>query len=206
MKSSSNPRSWFAVVSIFAISHAMYGQAGVPPTQPNAEPDQAQEISVGVDEVSLDLAVHDKHRKPVLDLKPEDIEVTDNGIPVTLKDFRLVKGDAKSSRGHLVTLVFDRFEGAMAKSAQNVAIKVVKVLPQQGFSLAVLDFGGRLRLLQGYTEDRHAVEKAIGIETASEVTRLESTRTNAVDIATDKADPPRARASAEAEKNLIATV
>ena len=176
----------------------------VPPSQPNAEPDQAQGMSVGVDEVSLDVAVHDKHRKPVLDLKPEDIEVTDNGIPVTLKDFRLVKSDVASSRGHLVTLVFDRFEGAMAKDAQNVANKVVKVLPQKGYSLAVLDFAGRLRLLQAYTEDRHTVETAIGIVTASEVTRLESTRTNAVNIATDKADPLRAKASSDAEKNLIA--
>ena len=193
----------FGVIALFVMAPAVYGQA-LPPAQPNAEPEQVKGMSVGVDEVSLDLAVKDKHRKPVLDLKPEDIEVTDNGIPVTLKDFRLVQGDVSSSRGHLVTFVFDRFEGAMAKDAQNVANKVVKVLPQKGYSLAVLDFAGRLRLLQGYTEDRHAVEQAIGIVTASEVTRLESTRTNAVNIATDKADAPRAKASSEAEKNLIA--
>ena len=204
MRSNNNSYWWVGVIFLVLIAPGSYGQAGTPPTPPTAEPDQAQGISVGVDEVSLDVAVHDKHRKPVLDLKPEDIEVTDNGIPVTLKDFRLVKGDVSSSRGHLITLVFDRFEGPMAKDAQNVANKVVKVLPQQGYSLAVLDFAGRLRLLQGYTEDRHTVETAIGIVTASDVTRLESTRTNAVNIATDKADPLRAKASGEAEKNLIA--
>jgi VWFA-related protein len=204
MRLNNNSYWWVGVIFLVLIVPGSYGQAGTPPTPPTAEPDQAQGISVGVDEVSLDVAVHDKHRKPVLDLKPEDIEVTDNGIPVTLKDFRLVKGDVSSSRGHLITLVFDRFEGATAKNAQNVANKVVKVLPAQGYSFAVLDFAGRLRLLQGYTDDRHMVETAIGIVTASEVTRLESTRTNAVNIATDKADPLRAKASGDAEKNLIA--
>src|ERR1700748_2501138 len=87
MTSSSNSRFCFAVLSILAMTPSMFGQAG-PPSKPNADPDQAQGISVGVDEVSLDLAVKDKHHKPVLDLKAEDIEVTDNGVPVTLKDFR----------------------------------------------------------------------------------------------------------------------
>ena len=98
----------FGVIALFVMAPAVYGQA-LPPAQPNAEPEQVKGMSVGVDEVSLDLAVKDKHRKPVLDLKPEDIEVTDNGIPVTLKDFRLVQGDVSSSRGHLVTFCVRSF-------------------------------------------------------------------------------------------------
>ena len=56
--------------------------------------------------VSMDLAVHNRHNKPVLDLKPEDISVTDNGKPAKLTDLRLVNG--KPQDKPLITLLFDR--------------------------------------------------------------------------------------------------
>jgi len=42
--------------------------------------------------VSLDLVVHDKKHKPVLDLKAEDLAITDDGVPVKLNTFHLVRG------------------------------------------------------------------------------------------------------------------
>ena len=63
-------------------------------------------FSISVDGRSADLAVHDKHHKAVLDLKPEDITITDEGTPVKLNAFHLVRGDATS--GHMITLVFIR--------------------------------------------------------------------------------------------------
>jgi VWFA-related protein len=143
----------------------------------------ATTVSAQIDEVSLDMVVHDKKHKLVLDLKPEEVAVADNGTPVTLSGFHLVNGDL--TNGHLVTLVFDHFNGPAAKSAQNVAGKILKVLPIKGYSLALFDFTGRLRLLQGFTGDRSAVEQAAR-------------------IVTEKADTERASAAAQAEKNLIA--
>ena len=58
------------------------------------------------DDVMLDLAVHDRRNRPVLDLRPGDITVTDNGKPVRLADLHLVNGDQKSPG--LITLLFDR--------------------------------------------------------------------------------------------------
>ena len=155
------------------------------------------------DEVSLDLVVHDKHHKPILDLKAEDIAVTDNDVPVKLNGFRLVKGD--QSEGHMVTLVFDRFEGPMAKTSRTIAEKVLKALPTTGFSFAVLDFNGRLRLLQGFTQDRNEVEQAIVVETENRAIHMVSTLSQGVDISRDPTDAGRTKAAADAEKSLILT-
>ena len=59
--------------------------------------EQVPGISTNADEVSLDLVVKDKKHNAILDLKPEDIEVTDNGTPVKLTGLHLVKADASTS-------------------------------------------------------------------------------------------------------------
>lgn len=172
-----------------------------------AEMDQAPGLSSHSDEVSLDLVVHDKHRNAITDLKPEDFVVTDEGTPVKLTGFHLVTADTASaaSTGHMITLVFDSFHGPVAKTARNMAAKVLKVLPtKKGYSFAVLDFSGRLRLLQGYTEDRKAVEDAVNVATESQAIAMESTYTLSVSIVNDKkAEEGKAKASSDAEKNLI---
>jgi VWFA-related protein len=187
---------------LIILTSFVHGQT-TPEAPPTPVPtDQTPHFSTNVDEVSLDLVVHDKHHKPVLDLKPEDFAIADNGTPVKLSEFRLVRGEMGS--GHLVTFVFDRFEGPLAKSARLMAEKILKVLPPAGYSISVLDLGGRLRLLQGYTQDRTAVEQAITVATESNVTRMTSTLSQGINIAQDKAEPLRVKAAEQAEKNLIA--
>src|SRR5215475_5878680 len=53
---------------------------------------QEATIRTNVDEVVLDLIVRDKKGKPVTDLKPGDITVSDNGSKQKLAGFRLVSG------------------------------------------------------------------------------------------------------------------
>ncbi|HEY2466821.1 MAG TPA: VWA domain-containing protein [Terracidiphilus sp.] len=165
---------------------------------------QGPGVSQTVDEVTLELAVQDKKHKKVLDLKPEDLEITDNDVPVKLGTFQLVQGNSQSDQ--LVTMVFDHFEGAGAKTAQNVAAKILKMLPSNAFSFALFDFGNRLQLLQSFTNDRSAMVQAIVTATANRVTRLSSTDTMAINIAQDQADGDRERAAKLAEKNLVAII
>jgi len=169
------------------------------PAQPAV---QAPSVTSNVAEVSLDLVVHDKHHKLITDLKPEEIAVTDEGTPVKLNDFHLVRGE--STRGHMVTLVFDRFSGQMAKSASIAAQKVLKALPTDRYSIAVMDITGRLRLLQAFTQNRTLVEEAVTLATASNATSLDSTLSQDVHIMTEKAEPERIKVAAQAEKDLIA--
>jgi VWFA-related protein len=174
---------WFAGLVLILLASWAQGQAASGSQSAPATAAPAPTVSTNVDEVSLDMVVHDKKHKLVLDLKPEEIAVTDNDAPVTLSGFHLVNGD--SSSGHLITLVFDHFDGSTAKNAQNVANKVLKLLSSKGYSFALLDFTGRLRLLQSFTDDRGAVAEAVR-------------------VVTEKADTERTSTAVEAEKTLIA--
>ncbi len=201
MRSNSVSYWFFGVVSLFLVAPASYGQAT--PGQPIPE-QQASGVTQTVDEVTLDLAVQDKKHHKVVDLKPEDIVITDNDVPVKLNTFQLVQGDSQSDQ--LVTMVFDHFEGAGAKTAQNVAQKILKTLSSKRYSFALLAFGNRMQLLQRFTGDHRAMEQAVSTATANQVVRLSSTATTAINIAQDKADESRIKAAAQAEKDLIAIV
>jgi VWFA-related protein len=175
-----------ATVALLTFSFLVPGGYGqITPSQTtSATKSDSPTIISNVDEVTLDLVVHDRKNKPILDLRPEDIAVTDNGSAVKLSDLRLVTATAGTN--HLVTLVFDRLEPSAAKNAHDIAIKILKMVPANDFSLSVLAIGGRLRFFQGITSDRVALEKAI-------------------EAATARGEAINNDAAAVAEKNLIAT-
>jgi VWFA-related protein len=118
---------------------------------------------VNVNEVSLDLMVRDKKGKPVLDLKPTDIAVTDGGTPVKIASLRLVTGE--HSTDHRLTLVFDRLDLAASHNARDIAMKILKLVPPDEFSFSVLKTEGRLMLYQDFTPDRAALTHAISSAT-----------------------------------------
>ena len=79
-----------------APSAAQPAPAAKPPAS-EAAPDasaQVPTLSSNTNEVTLDLVVKDKKHRPVLDLKAEDLVVTDNDVPVKLNGFHLVSGNA----------------------------------------------------------------------------------------------------------------
>jgi VWFA-related protein len=141
---------------------------------PFALPQQQQPIKTNVDEVLLDMIVRDKKGKPITDLKPEDITVSDNGAKQNLLSFRLVRGsDAVSATGattpldplrqiRLVTLAFEQISAPdQRKLARSAALDLVK--GEQGtnvyYSVVVIDT--RLLVLQQFTKDHAALTKAI---------------------------------------------
>jgi VWFA-related protein len=128
------------------------------PDSPAAPP-----LTTTVDEVNLDLTIRTKHNKPILDLQPSQIAVTDDGSPVQLSSLRLV--NANSGPEHLVSLVFDRLDPSASKMARKMAERILTAIPDKGYSFAVLQVNGRLRLLQPYTLDRRLVEEAVASAT-----------------------------------------
>jgi VWFA-related protein len=131
-------------------------------------------VKANVEEVLLDLVVRDKKGKPITDLKPEEITVTDNGVKQSLLSFRLVRGsEAISSTGastpldplrqiRLVTLAFEPLAAPdQRKLARAAALDLVK--GDQGinvfYSVVVIDT--KLLVLQHFTKDRVALTKAI---------------------------------------------
>lgn len=130
---------------------------------PALQPSLAPSLSTTVDEISLDLTVRTKHNKLVRDLQPSQLAITDDGSPVQLSSLRLVTGESESQ--HLVALVFDRLDAASARSARRIAEKILGAIPDKGFSLAVFQVNGRLRLLQPYTHDRRLIDAAVASAT-----------------------------------------
>lgn len=149
-------RARTTLAALFAIVFLISGVQSQTTTAPASEPPT---IVTNVDEVTLDLVVRNKKNRPVLDLKPGDITVTDNGAPVTISDLRLVSGKSEADR--MVTLVFDQLDPSAARNACDIAAKVLKMVPETGFSFSVLNIDGRLKLFQGFTSDRIALGKAV---------------------------------------------
>jgi VWFA-related protein len=153
-----SPVSTWVFVPLLLIS-AAYGQAPAAPAASSVEPSASPTIISNVDEVTLDLVVRDKKNKPVLDLKPGDLILTDNGKPVKLSDLRLVSG--KSNTGHMVTFFYAQLSSSSATNARNISDKILKMFPDEGFYFSVLNFERRLRLYQEFTTDRNELKKAI---------------------------------------------
>ncbi len=182
--------AFFPVLLVVSLVSAIHGQtttqqttnqqATAPPAATSAAP-----IVKNVDEVDVDFVVRNKKRKPVLDLKPEDVVVTDNGATVKLSDLRLVAKHAGTD--HLITLLFDPLDPSAATNAREVARKILKLMPAAGFSFSVFNIDGRLRLVQEFTENRADLQKAVSNATNDEQSN-------------------RGEASASAEKGLIASV
>ncbi|MGH9494599.1 MAG: VWA domain-containing protein [Candidatus Sulfotelmatobacter sp.] len=130
-----------------------------------AKPTPGQTTVVNVNEVSLNLVVRNKHGKLVPDLKPDDIAVSDGGTPVKISTLRLVSGD---SGEHMLTMVFDRLGLAAGHNAREIADKVLKMIPQNGFSICVMKAEGRLMLYRDFTSDRQGLADAISLATDDE--------------------------------------
>jgi len=154
---------WF-VLTTAAVSllPALAQQAATP-----TDAGQIPTVKTTVDEVVLDFIARDKKGKPITDLKPEDLTVTDNGAKEDLTSFRLVQGaDAINQSGatskldplrqlRLVTLAFEAMgEPDQRKRARTAATDLIN--GEQGtnvfYSVVVIDT--RLLLLQQFTSDR----------------------------------------------------
>jgi len=133
----------------------------------------ATEFSVNTEEIHLNLVVLDKKNKPILNLKPGEIAITDGDSPINLSNLRLVNGKEKSER--LLTLLFDQTgldrngRGAVDPSAmsqpRDIATKILKIFPESSFSFSVLDVQRRLQLQHSFTSDRKALDLAISAAT-----------------------------------------
>ncbi len=133
----------------------------------------ATEFSVNGEGVHLNVVVLDKKDKPVLNLKPGEIAITDGDSQVKLSNLRLVNGKEKSE--HLMTLLFDQprlledGRGAIDPSAmsqsRDIATKILKIFPESSFRFSVLDVQRRLQLQHNFTSDHKALDLAISAAT-----------------------------------------
>jgi VWFA-related protein len=148
------------LLRVFASSCLLSGlvfcttEAGLSPPAANAS--QTVAAAVG-DEVTLDLVVRDKHSHPIRDLRPEELQITDDGESV--KVTRLQAGTA--SGPFFVSLVFDNLDAVSARLARDAALEMLKQNLGAETSFAVWRIHDRLHLVQAFTTDREAARRAI---------------------------------------------
>jgi VWFA-related protein len=162
---SSSGRSHFLVLTSLGLLSFFFNSDAL------AQGGPAQTVAAGavttanVDEVSLDLVVHDKSGKFVPDLQPGELEITDGGSPVRIKDLRRVNAGPGADPAHAVTLLFDQMDPGNARSAQTAALTIVKATHESGIPFAVFFVDMRLHLMQAPTPDPEALRKAIDAAT-----------------------------------------
>ena len=122
--------------------------------------------------------------RPVLDLRPDEITVLENGVARDVRSFRLVDAgtgvaaDAAAPAGAthardstprvtLISLVFDH----LGQNARQLALKAAQdylKTPLPGtHRVAVFSLDQRLRMLQGFTRDAEALSAAVTRATSS---------------------------------------
>jgi VWFA-related protein len=165
------------LLALFAVAALMPWAHSQTTKQPIS---RVADLSGNIEEVSLDLVVHDKKNRPVLDLKPGEVAVTDDGSSVALNSLRLITGKQESEP--LITLVFDRpapstgirqkMDAQIMKKDRDAATKILTMFPANGFFFSVLDVERRLLLQQGFTDDRKALAQAL--DAATETVKSDS--------------------------------
>src|SRR6266850_4414754 len=82
-----------AFVLLFVLVVTPLSTLGQTPSTQQGE----EKIVAGTTEVVFDAVVKDKKGRPVKDLKSEDFQITEDGVPQEVRSFRLVAGDAPDS-------------------------------------------------------------------------------------------------------------
>jgi VWFA-related protein len=167
MKRNHLPLLVIAIILASAPARAQQPAPGVPTVTSN------------VDEVVLDLIVRDKKGKPITDLKPGELIISDNGVRQTLKSFRLVRGsEAISQTGEatkldplrqlrLVTLAFEFLgDSSQRKTARDAAIDLIRGEQGANVLYSVVALNTRLLVLQPFTKDKALLTAAIENATA----------------------------------------
>ena len=134
-------------------------------------------IEVTAQEVVLDMIVRDKKGRTVRDLKPDEIEILEDGAPQKIRSFRLIEGreETTSKTGEpaqpapagldplrqvrLVTLVFERL-GADGKRFFRQSVQdLLNMSPEPNLYYSVFAIDQRLHLLQNFTNNHDLVKK-----------------------------------------------
>ncbi|HLJ46860.1 MAG TPA: VWA domain-containing protein [Bryobacteraceae bacterium] len=134
-------------------------------------------IPANVQEVLVDLVARDKKGNLVGNLEPGDLQITDDGVPVKIKDLRYVNGGSSGGTAphaqggqqaqlmRVVSMVFENVGNESARLAREAADEMLKTAPDADVYFAVFQVSGRLRLLQPWTTDRAVVHRAVDAAT-----------------------------------------
>jgi len=127
-------------------------------TYPRTAEDTPSAVHRQVAEVAVQLSVHDRSGKPVTELRPDDLEVLDSGIPAAITELRR-EGDLPLR----IALVIDWSE-SMQKNLQferQVALDFLRVLRPETDQAMVVGFRYRVEVTQPLTSNLQGLEAGL---------------------------------------------
>jgi VWFA-related protein len=130
-------RSVLSTVSLLTLSVSIGAQQPSAPPAQQPQPQQPQEqqsqeqeqprppvIRRGINFVRVDVIVTDRDGNPVLDLKPEDFEVTEEGKPQQVETFQVINVGGEPA--HTATAI--RTQGDIEREAQREDVRVIAIV------------------------------------------------------------------------------
>lgn len=162
------------------------------PQAVQSQPQAAQgTFTAGAEEVSLDLIARDKKGQFVRDLKPDDLEIYDNGSKRAITSFRLIEGGSAVVSAttqnvvekkqqldplmqvRLITLLFSNLADVNDRRlCRNAALDLLKMEFPANVYMAVLVLDQNLEALQAFTNDRELLKKAVEKATGASYTQF----------------------------------
>jgi VWFA-related protein len=130
-------------------------------------------IHSNAQEVVLDMVFRDRKGKPIRDLRPGEIHISEDGVDQNLTSFRLIEGaPAKPAEGatpgvdpmreiRLVTLVFEGLDQEGKRFFRQALKDVLDMTPEQNLYFSILTIDQRLHVLQPFTSDHQALLKSV---------------------------------------------
>ena len=173
--------------SLFAISLIA---AGVVPAQ------EKTAIQTSGEEVLVDVVVRDKKGHAVTNLPEDAFTVLDEGAPVKIASFRLVRGiEAVSPAANgastpttlkldpirqirLVSLIFDQLDQGERAATRRAAVDLLNVDLPQNVYMGVFALGNELQAVQGFTNKRDLLVQAIEKVTSRPATQFSTDSQN----------------------------
>lgn len=132
----------------------------------------------GSSEIVVDFVARDSHSRPVRDLRPEEVKITDGGVSVKIARLQLMSGagagagQQSQAAPRMVSFIFDGLDAYASGPARKAAVGVLNSLIGTGASFSVWRIADRMELLQTFTKDGAALNKAIEAATAPPRTPL----------------------------------
>ncbi len=85
------------LLAVMFLGFTVFGQTAVP-TPPPLIDDEVVKISTAL--IQLDVSVTDKKGNPVKDLKPEEVEIYENGKKQTITNFSFISAESQTTTGN----------------------------------------------------------------------------------------------------------
>jgi VWFA-related protein len=162
---------------------ALAGPVQDPAPTPAAATGETPTFGVGTAQVVLDVVIRDKKGRPVLDVRPEELEVYEQGERQTVEGFRLVEtGELDSGqqqvasltqpdadrRINLVTIVFDALGVDGRRQGKRAAEAFIDKGLKPNTFVSIFRVDQRLSMVAPFTNDKKLLEAAIDRATSGE--------------------------------------